>query len=46
MCPKFCKSLSVQFSNVKHSTVLSVIHHDQMDIMEQASTNFLMIIFK
>ena len=27
---------SVQISNVKHNTELSVIYHDHMDIMEQA----------
>ena len=37
-------SASVQISNVKHSIVLSIIYHDQMDIMEQESTNFLMSI--
>ena len=31
---------SVQISNVKHNTELSVIYHDHMDIMEQASTIF------
>ena len=31
---------SVQISNFKHSTRLSVIYHDQMDIREQVSTNF------
>ena len=34
----------VKISNVKHSSV-SNIYHDQMDIMEQASANFLMSIF-
>ena len=32
---------SVQIPNFKHSTGLSVIYHDQMDIREQASTKFL-----
>ena len=36
---------SVQISNVKHSTVLSMIYHDKMNTMEQASTIFLMSIF-
>ena len=31
---------SVQISNVQHSTVLSVIYHDKMNIMEQALSNF------
>ena len=35
----------VQISNVKHITVLSVIYHDQIDIMEKSSTIFLMSIF-
>ena len=37
---------SVQISNFKHKTVTgltwSVIYNDEMDIMEQATTNFLM----
>ena len=36
---------SVQISNVKHSTVMSVIYHDKMNTIEQASTNFSMRIF-
>ena len=36
---------SVQISNVKHSTVMSVIYIDKMNTFEQASTNFLMRIF-
>ena len=42
ICPNFA---CVQISNVKHSTVLSVIYHNQMGIMEKSSTNFLMSIF-
>ena len=36
---------SVKILNFNLSTGLSVIHHDQMDIVEQAATNILMIIF-
>ena len=32
-------------SDVLHRTVLSIIYHHQMDIIEQASTNILMTIF-
>ena len=44
--PKFgLKFVSLQISNVKIITVLSVIYHDKMHTMEQASTIFLMSIF-
>ena len=39
------KFASVKILNFNHSTGLSLIYHDQMDIMEQAATNILMIIF-
>ena len=35
----FCKCADL---NVKHSTVMSVIYHDKMNTIEQASTIFLM----
>ena len=42
VCPQICKSqVWLQIS----STVLSVIYHDQMDIMEQAASNILTTIF-
>ena len=39
------KILQVYISDFKHSTGLSVIYHDQMDIWEQASTKNFEIIF-
>ena len=36
--PKFCKCADLK---IQASTGLSVIHHDQMDIREQASTKIL-----
>ena len=48
LCGKWTSALkfaSVQISNIKHSTVMSVIYHDKMNTIEQASLNFLMRIF-
>ena len=41
-CPNFA---SVQITNFKHRTELSVIYPDQRDIIEQAATNIWMRIF-
>ena len=41
-CPNFA---SVQITNFKHRTELSVIYPDQRDIIEQAAPNIWMRIF-
>ena len=45
ICPNLLNFASVQISNVKLSTVLSVIYRDKMNTIEQASANVLMGIF-